>query len=228
MKTLFFILAFFLTTSNIYAIENFDINLSKHTIEVGDIFSGKSVKIYGLLDEKYNYVIISELLGSKYSIKPQIKNKLGLIKTSNKSSTVEYFGFLKIISEIKNHDKFLSYKKNQPLDTNLTQKGLMNIENKKINIKQNGLFSEKILIPKTARSGKYLIKIFALDKKTQAIYAIFSDNFRVVMRGDGSFIKDLSKKEKTIYTILSISITIGIACIVSFLLDFYKISFKEK
>ncbi len=202
---------------------NFDINLSKNTIYVGDIFSGKSINVYGLLEKNnYDYVILTYLDEVAYEIKPRIKNRFGLVKTSNKTEKVKYYGFLDIRSTTKNYTRFLKYKTNPALDYDLTSKDLMNISTEGIKIKENGLFGEKINIPKTAKTGKYIAKVYVLDKKNGEIKAIFTEYFNVVLSGDGAFVKKLAKNEKTIYTILSIAITIGISCLVAFLLDFYK------
>ena len=231
MKGIFLFIAFFFAYFNASAkdiVEDF--NISKDSIEIGNIFSQKHISVYGIIDkEKYNHSIVIYLDDTNYSIQSKKRTKLGLVKISNEKTTNEYYGMLNVITDNDEYKKYLKYESNEMLDKFLSQNELLTIQKTGFNAKQNGLFSEKIYIPKMAKAGTYTVEIYSFDKQTKQLAHLYKNTFDVKITGDVGFIKYFSKYNKTTYIIISIITTIACGLLITLTLDLHsKISCKNQ
>jgi hypothetical protein len=206
-----------------------DFNLSRDVIEIGNIFSQKHISIYGILDkEKYDHSMLVYLDDTNYNIQSKKRTNIGLVKVSNEKTTNEYYGFLHIITDNDGYKKYLKYQSNDTLDNFLSNNELLTINQKQFNAKQNGLFNEKIYIPKMAKAGTYNVEIYSFDKQTKQLAHLYKNTFEIKITGDVGFIKNFSKHNKIKYIIISIATTIACGLFIALILDLYsKISCKN-
>ncbi|QED23847.1 TIGR02186 family protein [Candidatus Deianiraea vastatrix] len=197
-----------------------DFNISKRTIIVGDIFSGKTLSTYGILcNNKNKYSIATHLDGKKYNIKKAKKNKIGMVYTSDEKQDIEYFGYLHSFGE-NLFTQYLQYPNNTILNYNLKMSGLLT-HNKTINANQNGLFKERIYIPKTAKPGVYLSEFYVFDSKN-VLKEVYIKPFNVVLQGNGGVIYNIMQNQRILYIIISILSIIGVSFAVNGILDIFK------
>jgi len=205
---------------------NNDINLSKSEISVGDLFIGKALSIYGFACDNQRYSIVVHLDDTNYVIKKAEKNHLGVISFSSKEDKLKYYGYLSIQGD-KAYKEFLQYPENVILNEYLGKSKLRYINKKTINIKSNGIFKEKIYIPKTARGGKYITEFYVFNQNGEII-SLHINSFNVTLNGNGGIIKYMMQHSKMLYIIISLITVTAISFFVTFSMDISKRIFKNE
>ncbi len=225
------IIVFFAFSAYAYAINSEscyqnDISVSKSNLVVGDLFFGASLSIYGIICPDNDYAFTAYLDNTHYIMTKNEKNSLGMVVKSNHAIQQNYYGFF-LLRGAKNAMNFNIYPNNSVIETFLKNNRLYTLDQKAINVKKNGVFKEKIYIPKATKPGQYITEMYVFDKVTHKIKSLDLDSFNVILHGNGSIIRDIMAENRLVYTMLCIVSSIAISCAVTFLMDFFKTCFTS-
>lgn len=216
----------FANFNKLNAKELFDVNMSKSEILIGNIFSGNSLSIYGIIPDNSYYLILTYKDGVSYSIKKQIRNELGFTKYVSDQDSIEYYGFIDVITDVRNYNDFFDKAGNNILHKYLEERGGISINRQNaLSLHDNGIFRAKIYFPKTASPGKYINKMYIFDKQNGEISGVIIQSFDLILDGEVGFLKTFYREGKIQYTLFLIIFSWSGACLISFgidLIGFYR------
>lgn len=198
--------------------------ISKEVINVGDVFYGGSLSIYGLLCENNKYSIITYLDGGKYGIKKYTKKSFGINMPNSEGNNIQYYyKYFNVRGNIDIINSYLPYKNNDILNKKLQELKLMNLEYGNVKVMRNGVFKEKIYFSKAAKAGWYINEVYVLNNSGDII-SWHGDRFLVAMNGNGAKIKEMMTSYRFWYVIVTVLSIISMICLIIFSVELFKVS----